>query len=265
MNTPTAGALPLANLYPRTPLVLGHRGASKYAPENTLAAFRLALEQRADGLELDVILSADGVPVVIHDDTLDRTTNGHGPVSRLTLAELKKLEAGYPARFGEQFPTERIPTLAEVFDACGDQLVINIELKYDRSPGRQLAGRVVDLIHVHHRQDRVIVSSFQFSSLGRVKALDRDLPVGLLYMTPIFGPRLAQCVAGRLPHEAHHPPAAGLTTQQVAWYHQHGLRVNAWTVDDEPEMRRLALAGVDGLITNRPDRAVSVCEQLAPR
>ena len=158
-----AASLKLANLYPRTPLVFGHRGASAYAPENTLAAFRLALEQGADGVELDVILSADGVPVVIHDDTLDRTTNGHGPVSRLTLGELKRLAAGYPARFGAQFSAERIPTLAEVFETCGAQTVINIELKHDRSPGRQLAGRVVELIHAHGRPGRIIVSSFQFS------------------------------------------------------------------------------------------------------
>ena len=185
-----AASLKLANLYPRTPLIFGHRGASAYAPENTLAAFRLALGQGADGVELDVILSADGVPMVIHDDTLDRTTTGLGSVSRLTLAELKQLDAGYPARFGTQFPTERIPTLAEVFAACGDQTVFNIELKHDRSPGLQLAARVVELIHASGRQERVLVSSFQFSSLGRVKALDPNLPVGLLYMAPVFGPRL---------------------------------------------------------------------------
>jgi glycerophosphoryl diester phosphodiesterase len=251
-------SLKLANLYPRTPLVFGHRGASAYAPENTLAAFRLALAQGADGLELDVCLSADGVPVVIHDDTLGRTTSGTGPVSRLTLAELKTLEAGYPGRFGAQYRAERIPSLAEVFEACGDQPLINIELKHDRSPGRQLAGTVVKLIHAYGRQGRVIVSSFQYSSLGRVKALDPDLPVGLLYMAPVFGPRLVRCLARWLPHEAHHPSAAGLTARDMAWYHQQGLRVNAWTVDDEAGLRRLALAGADGLITNRPDVAVGV-------
>jgi glycerophosphoryl diester phosphodiesterase len=218
----------------------------------------LALEQGADGVELDVTLSADGVPVVIHDDTLDRTTTGKGPVSRLTLAALKTLEAGYPAKFGKQFAAQRIPTLAEVFEACGDQPVINVELKRDRSPGRQLARRVVDLIHARGRQGRVIISSFQLSSLGRVKALDAKLPVALLYMLPVFGPRLATCLAWRLPHEAHHPAARGLTAADIAWCHQQGLRVNAWTLDDKPRLRRLALDGVDGLITNRPDLAVSV-------
>jgi glycerophosphoryl diester phosphodiesterase len=253
-----ASRLKLTNLYPRTPLIFGHRGASAYAPENTLAAFRLALEQGADGVELDVTLSADGVPVVIHDDTLDRTTTGKGPVSQLTLTELKTLEAGYSSKFGEQFAGQCIPTLAEVFEACGAQPIINIELKRDRSPGRQLARRVVDLIHANGRQGRVIISSFQFSSLGRLKVLDPDLPVALLYMLPVFGPRLAKCLARRLPHEAHHPAANGLTAADIAWCHQQGLRVNAWTLDDGPGLRRLAMDGVDGLMSNRPDLAVRV-------
>ena len=248
----------LSNLYPRTPLILGHRGASAEAPENTLAAFRLALEQGADGIELDVTLTADGAVVVIHDDRLDRTTTGQGLVGRLTLAEIRACEAGYPARFGGRFPGLRVPTLAEVFEACGDHAIINIELKHDHSPGRQLARRVVELIHAHGWQRRVLLSSFQFSSLGRVKALDPSLPVALLYMAPVFGPRLAECLARRLPHEAHHPAARGLSANDIAWYHQHNLRVNAWTVDDEAELRRLALAGVDGLITNRPEVAVRV-------
>lgn len=241
---------------------MGHRGASAEAPENTLAAFRLALEQGADGLELDVTLTADGEVVVIHDDSLDRTTTGQGLVSGLTLAKIKTFEAGYPARFGGQFSGLRVPTLSEVFDACGKHGLINIELKRDRSPGRQLAGRVVELIHAHGWQQRVLLSSFQFGSLGRAKALDPSLPVGLLYMAPVFGPRLAECLARRLPHEAHHPAARGLTAKDITWYHQHDLRVNTWTVDNEADLRRLALAGVDGLITNRPQLAVRVRASL---
>lgn len=250
--------LPLTNLYRKTPLVFGHRGASAYAPENTLEAFRLALEQGADGFELDVTLSADGVPVVIHDDRVDRTTNGHGLVSGLTLADLKRLDAGYSDRFGGQFAGARIPTLAEVFEACAAAPIINVELKHDRSPARQLAQKVVEVIHAYERSGRVLVSSFRFSSLARVKALDPELPVALLYMLPRFGPRLAQCLAGRLPHEAHNPTSLGLSAGDIAWCHRHGLRVNVWTVDDESEMRRLIAEGVDGLIANRPDVAVRV-------
>ena len=249
--------LGLGHLYRHTPLIFGHRGASAYAPENTLTAFNLALGQGADGVELDVTLSADGVPVVIHDDTLDRTTNGQGPVDRLSLAALKRLDAGYPSHFGRKFPDERIPTLAEVFAGLPPQAIINVELKHDRSPGRELAGRVVALIHEYGMGRRVLISSFQFSSLRRVKALGSALPVGLLYSSVLSGPRLARCLAGALPHEAHHPSHERLSAASVAWYHAHGLRVNTWTVDDEADLRRLAAAGVDGLITNRPDVAVS--------
>ncbi len=247
----------LGHLYRRTPLILGHRGASAYAPENTLSAFNLALAQGADAVELDVTLSADGVPVVIHDDSLDRTTNGHGPVNRVSLAALQQLDAGYSTRFGGQFPNERIPTLAEVFAGIPPQAIINVELKHDRSPGRELASRVVALIHEHAMAARVLISSFQFSSLGRVKALDPALPVGLLYSSVLSGPRLVRCLVMTLPHEAHHPSHEGLTADSLAWYHAQSLRVNTWTVDDEADLRRLAAAGVDGLITNRPDVAVA--------
>jgi glycerophosphoryl diester phosphodiesterase len=256
-----AAELGLGHLYPHTPLILGHRGASAYAPENTLGAFNMAVAQGADGVELDVTLSADGVPVVIHDESLDRTTNGHGPVNRQSLAALKQLDAGYPSRFGRQFPNERIPTLAEVFARIPPQAVINVELKHDRSPGRELAGRVVALIHEYKMTRRVLISSFQYSSLRRVKALDPALPVGLLYSAALSGPRLARCVAGALPHEAHHPSHERLSAASVAWYHAHGWRVNTWTVDDEADLRPLAAAGVDGLITNRPDVAAAVIER----
>jgi glycerophosphoryl diester phosphodiesterase len=257
-----AVALQLANLYRRVPIIFGHRGASANAPENTLAAFRLALRQGADGFELDVTLSADGVPVVIHDDTVDRTTDGEGRVSRLTLAELKRLDAGYPTKFDGQFAGERIPTLAEVFQAFAGQAIMAVELKRDRSPGRQLAARAVELIQAHRLERSVIVSSFQNSNLRRVKALNPSVPVGLLYTNALAAPLMRLLAAGR-PHEAHHPGLKHLSPRMVRWYHAHGLRVNVWTGDEESDLRRLVAAGVDGLITNHPDRAVSVRAAMA--
>jgi len=203
-----------------------------------------------------VTLTADSVPVVIHDDTLNRTTDGRGPVSSLPLADIQRLDAGYSARFGTQFSGQRIPALAEVFQSLSQQAIINVELKHDHSPGHGLAARVVEVIRAHGRQERVIVSSFQLSSLGRVKALAPELPVGVLYVAPLFGPRLVERLAGSLPHELHHPSDLGLTGRDIAWSHAHGLRVNAWTVDDQQEMHRLIEAGVDGLITNKPDVAL---------
>ncbi|MGH2523785.1 MAG: glycerophosphodiester phosphodiesterase, partial [Anaerolineales bacterium] len=167
----------LPHLYPRTPLILGHRGASAYAPENTLAAFRRSLELGAEGVELDVTLSADGVLVVIHDDTVDRTTDGAGRVNGLTLAQLKKLDAGYPARFGDRFAGERIPTLEEVFAELDARAIVNVELKEDTSPKRELAEKVVQVIHTRGVGGRALLSSFYYDNLQRAKQLDPALPV----------------------------------------------------------------------------------------
>jgi glycerophosphoryl diester phosphodiesterase len=249
--------LPLAPLYSRAPLIFGHRGASAYAPENTLPAFALALEQGADGIELDVTLTADGVPIVIHDDTLDRTTSGRGPVRTHRLEELQRLEAGFPARFGERFAGTRLPTLDEVFALIGQRAVINVELKQDRSPGRGLARAVVDCIRAHDLGRSVILSSFQFGNLGRVRALDPALPIGLLYVSAAGGARLVRWLTGRLRAEAHHPGVYTLQPEALAWYHRQGLRVNAWTLNDSEQMRRLAAAGLDGIITDDPALAVA--------
>src|SRR5512139_1614857 len=132
------------------PVVFAHRGASAHAPENTLAAFELALAQQADAIELDVKLSADGQVMVIHDSSVDRTTNGHGKVQDMTLAELKALDAG--SFFNSQFAGEKIPTLNEVFEAMGKRTFINIELKNHRSHGEDLVETVCMLVKKHQMQ-----------------------------------------------------------------------------------------------------------------
>ena len=240
----------LSHLYKKTPLIWAHRGASEQAPPNTLAAFRLAAELGADGVELDVHLSRDGEVVVIHDDTVDRTTNGHGPVSELTLAELKALDAG--SWFDPAFAGERIPTLQEVIDAVGHRLFLNIELKQTallRATG--LEAEVVRLIEDNQMTDRVIVSSFHPLALRRVKKLNPYIPTALLHGAgPIFIRRA--WLAPLIPHEALHPHYSQVTERYVQEAHRRGRRVNVWTADDPEEMRRLLRLGVDGIITNRP-------------
>src|SRR5512139_1882961 len=129
------------------PIIFAHRGASVYAPENTIAAFKLAIAQQADAVELDVKLSADGQVIVIHDSTVDRTTNGHGKVQDMTLAELKALDAG--SFFSSQYAGEKIPALEEVFEAMGKRTFINIELKNHRSHGEDLVETVCMLVKKH--------------------------------------------------------------------------------------------------------------------
>jgi len=233
-------------------LNLAHRGASAYAPENTLAAFRLAAEMGADGLELDAKLSRDGAIVVMHDATVDQTTDGSGRVSDLTLAELKRLDAG--SKFGPKFAGERIPTLEEVIDAVGDRLIVNVELTNYASPGDGLEFKVVDLIAKSGRADRLMVSSFSPLALRKVKRRAPRVACGLVYAPrdPIYRRRawFAFLIPGL---EAHHPQYSMIDAAAVRRFHARGQKVNTWTVNDEADMRRMIDAGVDAIMTDKPD------------
>ena len=233
------------------PLNLAHRGASAYAPENTLAAFRLAAEMGADGIELDAKLSRDGVVVIMHDATVDRTTDGKGRVSDLALVELKRLDAG--ARFHARFAGERIPTLDEVFDAVGDRLLINIELTNYASRGDDLELKVLELIAQRGLEDRVMVSSFHPLSLRKVKQAAPRVVCGLLYSanSPIY---LRQTWGAPLipDLEARHPDYKLVDSDFVRRYHARGQKVNVWTVNDEADMRRMIEFGVDAIMTDKP-------------
>ncbi|MBN1936710.1 MAG: glycerophosphodiester phosphodiesterase, partial [Anaerolineae bacterium] len=224
-----------------------------HAPQNTLAAFLLAAEMGADGVELDVHLSADGQVVVIHDDTVDATTDGSGRVSALTLAELKALDAG--GWFDPRFAGERIPTLQEVFDAVGHRLLINVEIKVEAGyhPLEQEA-ETVRLIEDNNLVERVIISSFSIASLRRVRRLNPHIALGLLYAqveTRLF-PTLARLLGAR--YEALHPQFGLVDARYVASARRRGLHVNAWTANEVDPMRRLIDVGANGIITNYPDR-----------
>lgn len=236
-------------------LNIAHRGASAVAPPNTLAAFRKALELGADGVELDVHLSADGVPVVIHDFTVDGTTDGHGRVRDFSLAALRELDAG--SRFAPAFAGERIPTLEEVFAEVGGRLLINVELK--SMPGNDYPGleeKVAALVARHGLADRVLVSSFNPLALRRMRRMAPHLPLGFLYETAPLS-RVARLLAALMPGlrpEAVHPWWGIITAETVRRAHARGQRVVAWTVDDPDAIARLMEWGVDAIITNCPDR-----------
>lgn len=221
------------------PLIIGHRGASADAPENTLAAFALALEQGADGIELDVQLCADGVPIVMHDETVDRTCDGRGRVSDLTLAELRR------------FTIENehaIPTLDDVFRQFGREMLYNIELKALGFDDGGLARAVAATIDAHSTGDRVLVSCFSPFILRQARQiLPGHIPVGLLRERDWLrsGHALVQA-------QADHPHHELVDADMMAWARRKELRVNVWTVDEPPEAQRLARLGVQGIITNRP-------------
>lgn len=234
--------------------VWAHRGASAYAPENTLAAFRMALEQGAHGIELDVQLSRDGELVVIHDERVDRTTNGTGWVADHTLAELKRLDAGRRKR---GFARERIPLLAEVFDLVADSdCTINVELKNSEVAYPGLEDAVLALISEWGVADRVWLSSFNHESLRDLRAGGVGMPLGLLTQDVMVEPWK---YASALGMQAFHPAGYAVRDRSVVdESHAAGLAVHVWTVDDPSDLRRLSDWGVDAVFTNKPDVALSV-------
>lgn len=239
----------LDEIYQGRTLVLGHRGAKAYAPMNTLPAFELALQQGADGVELDAHFSKDREVVIVHDFTVDATTNGKGRVKEMTLAQLKALDAG--SWFGAAFQAVRIPTLDEVFEAVGKKLFINVELKVESSENEGLERAVADKIAHYELEERVIVSSFDFLILHRLRRLMPEIPVGFLHSDPLDE---AQRERLRQFHfEAVHPHHSLIDAAYMAWAKENGYRVNIWTVNDPALAVELRDLGVDAIISDNPD------------
>ena len=240
------------------PLVIAHRGASMYAPENTIAAFELAVEMGADAIELDTMLTADGIPVVIHDQSLERTTNESGNVSSMTVAEIKLLDAG--SRFYVRFAEEKIPTLEEVFSAVGNKILINVELKNYTSPFDRLPETVVALVMKKGLSDRVLLSSFNPIALIKAQRASEEIRRAALIGG---GPKIARgIIEAFTDYFALHPEVSLVNQGVVDKHHAAGHQVNVWTVNEESEMMKLLSMGVDGLITDKPDIAKKVIENL---
>jgi glycerophosphoryl diester phosphodiesterase len=240
--------LPLEGLYQGRMLVFGHRGAKAYAPMNTIPSFELALRQGADGVELDTHLSHDGIPIVLHDFTVDSTTDGNGYVKHKTLWELKELDAG--KKFGDSFAGTRIPTLDEVFEAIGKKLFINVEIKSETQDTDGVEQAVADCIAHHGIQSSVIVSSFNPLALQRFRNIIPEVPIGFLHAPGYtFFPEVMET----LPHEARHPHETMIDSAYMEWARKHNWRVNTWTVNDPLRAVELHNLGVDAIITDVPD------------
>lgn len=237
--------------HPRRPLILAHRGASHWAPENTMAAFRLAAEMGADGVELDVQLCKDGEAVVIHNFTVDDTTDGRGRVKDLTLAELEALDAG--SWYGAKFAREQIPTLAQVVHELGPRLKLNIELKAATPFSGELEAEAVRLVEDANMVHRTIISSFSPVALWRVHRLNRHIPTGLLYAPDQPRHLRDRWLQPLIRPNALHPRWDMIDEQSVAAAHRQGLTVNPWTCNQPEAMLRLVEWGVDAIITDRPD------------
>jgi glycerophosphoryl diester phosphodiesterase len=238
------------------PAIIAHRGASAHAPENTLAAFRLAVDQKADGIELDVHLSADNEVVVIHDANLGRTTNGSGSVYAKTLPELKQLDAG--SWFGAQFSGERLPTLSEVFELVGNQLFVNVELKGPGLFRSALPARTVEIIRQYGFDDRVIFSSFSPWHLRQTARLMPEAKLGLLL--PPGGIAGLVCVFAKtiVKPWAYHPHYLTVTSSFFERASREDRPVVAYTVNQPEEISRLCALGIYGIITDDPAKALAL-------
>ena len=238
------------------PKIWAHRGASGYAPENTIEAFERAVEMKADGVELDVQLSKDGQMVVIHDETVDRVSGINGFVRDYTLQELRKLDVSLPI---EGYHTVRIPTLAEVLETLKPTgLEINIELKTGIYFYPDLEKKVIRLVEDMQMTDRIWCSSFNHESVCRVKALCKAMRCGFLLSDVILD---VAAYAKHYDMQALHPALYHMQDQKfIEKAKGQGLKVHVWTVNRTEDMRTLADAGVDALITNYPDVAVSLLE-----
>lgn len=247
-------------VYTGRTLVFGHRGAKAYAPMNTLPAFELALKQGADGIELDVHRSADGYAVICHDYTVDTTSNGSGRVTDKTLAELKALDAG--SWFSPEFVGVQIPTLDEVFEAVGQSLYVNVEIKSEDTETTDGVEQVVaDCIVRHNMQDRVIVSSFNPFTLLRFSAIAPHIAIGYLYISGV--PDELRQVMDRTVYEAYHPYFKEITPEMVQAEHAAGRVLNTWTVNAVEDALALRKMGVDCVITDNPDLIVKAFAEQA--
>ena len=240
-----------------SPIIFGHRGARMDAPENTLAAFQLALELGADGIELDTQLTSDGHVVAFHDKTVDRVTNGHGKLAQMTLAQLRELDAGNS--FSEKYKGEKIPTLDEVFETLGKRAAIfNVELKNFSTPFDHLAEKVCATVRRHAMEKIVIFSSFLPWDLKVAARLLPDVPRGLLTIKGRWGTWERSFGFNFGNYNALHPNLGDVTPQQVHRVHKLNRKINVWTVNAEEDIRRLVNWGVDGIITDDPATAARV-------
>lgn len=242
-----------------TTKIFGHRGASEYAPENTMEAFKLAYEMGADGIELDVQLTLDGQLVVIHDETVNRVSNGSGLVKDMTLGELKSLHFN---RTHPEYRDARIPLLEEVLDYFAQRkFLINIELKNGIFPNDGLEAMTLMLVKKYGMLERIIFSSFNHGSMQKMAALEPKAQTAFLtseiqtdvrrYLqenrTSIYHPAVYLLERQDL--------LRGMPQEQdvITDLQESGIRINTWTVNSGKQMRSLCNRGVDGIITNKPD------------
>lgn len=239
--------------------VWAHRGASDYAPENTLEAFALAVKQGADGVELDVQMTKDGKLVVAHDETIERVSNGSGRIVDYTLEELRRFKFN---KTHPEYASAQIPTLKEVYELLQPAgLTVNVELKTGIVLYDGLEEKVLKLAKKMDMEDRVIYSSFYHKSLMKLKKLDPSVKTGILYSDGWID---VVKYAKRLHVDALHPALYHLRSGKIVKQaKERGLSVHVWTVNRKEEMELITKLGAEAIITNRPDICRRVVDGLS--
>ena len=222
-------------------ILTGHRGAAKLEPENTLLSIQKAIDLGVDQIEIDVHLTRDQHLVVIHDTTVDRTTDGQGAIADCTLAEVKQLNAG---------KGERIPTLQEVMDLVRGKVILQIELK-----GPDTTEPVIQTVKQNSMENKVLLTSFVHDRLREARQLNPNLRLGALWANP---PPDACEQAIDMGVEAIHIQHLNIDSQLVQKAHAHGLKIRAWNPDTVEEIQRVVDLGVDAIGSNRPDLLIAV-------
>lgn len=232
-------------------LNIAHRGFSGEYPENTMVAFRKAIEAGCDGIETDLHMTKDGVIVICHDETIDRTTNGTGFICDYTYNELCEFDAGI--KLSREFEGEKIPNIDEFLDYVMDKnLLINLELKNDMIPYSELEKKVIDKVYEFGVEKNVILSSFNHYSMIRVKEYDKNIKTGLLYTAILYKAHEYIKTVGA---DALHPLFSSVMNKKIVIdIKKNGIMINAYTVNEKEYMERLIELGIDGIITNYPNK-----------
>lgn len=245
-------------------VVIAHRGASAYAPENTMSAIRLAVEQQAEMVEIDVVLSKEGIPVVIHEDSLSRTTDGEGFVSSFTVEQLQNFDAG--SWFSEDFVGEKIPTLEEVLAYCKDKIAVNIEIKTEAVRNDDQDGVEkfsLDLVNQLEMRDQVIFSSFDYRALKRLKTLDSEIPVAMLYEKRQSGDKSPVQLVEEYKLDGFNSRYSQLSQEWADLLNEAEIPFSLYTINDEEMMRKFIGMGASAIFSDKPDLLKQVIEDLS--
>ena len=256
----TLGSPALASWKGRFPvMVIAHRGFSGRAPENTVAAFKKAMEIGSDAIEFDVRFTRDGRLVIFHDDTLERTTNGKGKVADLTLKELKRLDAG--SWFGPIFSGERIPELKEALELARGRILLNIELKkgdHGKYSMLDLAEQTLWEVAGAGVAQQVLFSSFDLDAIQWIRQKDPGVLTAFITRDPWKSP--LDATRGKF-FPVLNPRKSALNEDNLSAARRQGVRINVWTLNTDEEMEKFIAMGVDGIVTDHPDRLIELLKK----